>query len=114
MTNPFGISKWTEAGWKPPTPHEVLGVLMTASTAIPLLGITPPGSVGAKLCELLSLVCGGMGIASARNYMSPQALNKLQRIDARALQPNAQTTVYMQPGSDINVGRATLIEEPSK
>jgi hypothetical protein len=108
VTNPFGLDKWNEAGWKPPTPHEVLGVLMTIATVMPVLGITPPGSMSGKLCELLALVCGGMGIASARNYISPTTRQKLFDLDARALKPNTQTTVYASSGTDINIAAATV------
>jgi hypothetical protein len=114
VTNPFGLDKWNEAGWKPPTPHEVLGLLMTIATAIPLLGITPTGSLGTKLCELLSLACGGMGIASARNYISPTTRSKLEGLDARAMRPNAPTTIYTSAGTDINVATANVTPTPPR
>ncbi len=98
MTNPFGVAKWNDAGWRPPTPHEVYSFLSIVSIAVPILGITPPGSMATKVCELLALVCGQRGIAAAKNFLSPQVLRKLEAADERAFAPNSTTTINAQGG----------------
>lgn len=92
MTNPFGVAKWYEAGWRPPTPHQVLGLLMAVAIGIPIIGLAEHNSVLAKLCELFALVCGGTGIVSAKNHLSPQILSKLEAVDARALNEISERT----------------------
>lgn len=85
MTNPFGLAKWHEAGWRPPTPHEVYRIALIVSCAIPIVGIAPAGSLFAKICELVALVCGSQGISAARNFISPQIRRKLEAVDARVI-----------------------------
>ena len=102
MTNPFGVDRWSEAGWGPPTPHQVLAGLMLIAACVALTGVGPGWLT--KLCVAITAGSGGAGIASAKNHLSPQILSKLKAVDARALeQPAPQTRIYAATGSDINV-----------
>lgn len=93
MTNPFGMSKWHEAGWRPPTPHQVLSVVMlllsAATVVVTFLG--PPW-----LAAALAVLTGGSGYSAtsaARMYLSPQIRNKLEAVDAKGLDAMEQPEV---------------------
>lgn len=101
MTNPFA-----RAGWAIPTPHQVLGAMMTVAIAAPILGLATGG--WAKACELIALVLGGAGIQTAKNYLSPQVMMKLQAVDARAMTAGADTVVNVAPGAEINLTTESL------
>lgn len=83
MTNPFGLSRWHDAGWGPPTPHQVLAWLMLGAACVAVTGVGPVWL--AKLCVVLTAGTGGAGIYSAKNYLSPQVRTKLEAVDARVL-----------------------------
>jgi len=102
MTNPFGAARWDDAGWRPPTPHQILALMLLCAVGVPLVGLVPPGSVAAKLCELLALACGGSGIYAAKNYLSPQVRRKLESVDARGLDPQPAQRVYANEGATVN------------
>ena len=80
MTNPFSASEWKAAGWTPPTPHQVLALLMLIAAVIALAEVGPAWL--AKVCIVLTAGTGGAGIASAKNSLSPQIKQKLQAVDA--------------------------------
>ena len=78
-------SRWEQAGWRLPTPHQVLWVVMSAALGIEFLGLAPPGTFVAKVCQLVAWLCGSKGIELARNYVSPQLRAKADAFDARAI-----------------------------
>lgn len=95
MTNPFGVDHWRDAGWRPPTPHQVLAFLMLTAACVAVTGIGPDWL--AKLCVVLTAGTGGAGISAAKNYLSPQVRNKLEAVDARALDDIGHPTERGQP-----------------
>ena len=86
MTNPFGASRWQDAGWKPPTPHQVMAVMFVATEAFRESEFFPSGTPGAKIVGLLLTVFALVGISEAKNYLSPQVMNKLRAVDDKALE----------------------------
>lgn len=86
VTSPFSGSRWERAGWKPPTPHQVLAILFIVTEALRESEVFPTGSNGARIVGLLLTVFALLGINEAKNYQSPQIMNKLRAVDERALE----------------------------
>ena len=75
------MSKITDAGWRFPTPHEVLGAVVVAATGAEMMDYFPPGSQFAKLCSLVVLVAAMTGIASASKRLPERVRLKLEAFE---------------------------------
>jgi hypothetical protein len=75
------MGKLDEAGWKFPTPHEVLGVVVVLLAAAEQADFFAAGTVGAKLVGLAMLVASMTGIASARNHLPGRVKAKLEAFE---------------------------------
>ena len=77
-----------ESGWRVPTPHEVLGLVVTVVTAMEMIDFYSPGSKGAKVCMLVVAVAALLGIGSASKRLPgrvKERLEKLEDIEAKAI-----------------------------
>lgn len=70
------------AGWRIPTPHELLGLVVVLATAAEMMDFFPATSPGSKLCALVVLVASLSGIASAKNRLPDRVKRKLEAFEA--------------------------------
>jgi hypothetical protein len=68
-------------GWRIPTPHEVLGVLLITATAIRESGMFPETSPIVRICAIFAMSCALAGISAARLYHSPRVRAILDQHD---------------------------------
>jgi hypothetical protein len=84
------MSKITDAGWRFPTPHEVMAALFLIAEGAREADVFEPGSKMIKALALFLTVCAIAGIASAAKRLPERVRSKLEAFEKADGEVSAQ------------------------